>query len=221
MKREECVILLSGGMDSGVLLAWASKRYGNIHAIGFDYGSRHNSKELACAEALAKKYKADFIKIQIPFINELFDSSLLKSGESVPDGSYNDTDMHSTVVPFRNGIMLSIAIGFAENKGIGTVLIAAHSGDHPVYPDCRKEFIKAMSDAASSGTYANVKVEAPFAGIGKAQIAETGRNLDFDFMLTWSCYKGGDIHCGTCATCIERKTALKYENGLDPTRYAA
>jgi len=157
----------------------------------------------------------------MPFINDLFSSSLLQTGENIPDGSYNDNDMRSTVVPFRNGIMLSIAAGYAENKGIRKVLIGAHSGDHPVYPDCSPVFIDAMSKASQSGTYANVSIEAPFAAIGKDKIAEIGRSLDFDFSLTWSCYKGGEIHCGICATCIERKIALEFTKGLDPTRYSS
>jgi 7-cyano-7-deazaguanine synthase len=222
MPDEDCVILLSGGMDSGVLLAWAKKRYeGTIYTLGFSYGSKHNEKELACAKRLSEIYIAQFVLIEMPFINNLFSSSLLQAGENIPDGSYNDTDMRSTVVPFRNGIMLSIAAGFAENKGISKVLIGAHSGDHTVYPDCRPGFIDAMSKASKSGTYANVTIEAPFAAIGKDKIAEIGRSLDFDFSLTWSCYKGGDIHCGTCATCIERKIALEQDKGLDPTRYSS
>lgn len=217
----EAVILLSGGMDSGVLLAWASERYRGMHALSFDYGSKHALKELAMAQSLAHTYHARFIKVALPFMDELLTSSLLKSGEPVPEGSYAHTNMLSTVVPFRNGIMLSIAVGYAENLKIDTVLIAAHAGDHPVYPDCRKSFMDAMSQAAELGTYTGVKVEAPFADRTKADIAEMGRTLGFDFARTWSCYKGGDIHCGLCATCIERKAALGFEQGLDPTRYGA
>jgi len=216
---DAAVILLSGGMDSGVLLAWAGQRYGGIHALSFDYGSKHAAKELAMAEALAKAYHARFVKIELPFMDALFSSSLLKSGDAVPDGSYTEVSMVSTVVPFRNGIMLSIAVGYAENLKIDTVLIAAHAGDHPVYPDCRGSFMDAMDQAAMLGTYAGVRVKAPFIDLSKEDIATLGRSLDFDFARTWSCYKGGQIHCGVCATCIERKAALKFDQGLDPTRY--
>ena len=216
---DAAVILLSGGMDSGVLLAWASQRYREIHALSFDYGSKHAAKELAMAEELAQAYQARFIKVALPFMDELFSSSLLKSGEAVPEGSYAHANMISTVVPFRNGIMLSVAIGYAENHKIDTVLIAAHAGDHPVYPDCRGSFMEAMDQAAQQGTYAGVRVKAPFVELTKEAIAQMGRSLGLDFARTWSCYKGGDVHCGVCATCIERKAALGFEQGLDPTRY--
>jgi 7-cyano-7-deazaguanine synthase len=206
-------------MDSGVLLAWASQRYHGIHALSFDYGSKHAARELAMAEDLAKAYQARFIKVGLPFMDDLFSSSLLKSGEAIPEGSYAEANMLSTVVPFRNGIMLSIAIGYAEDLKIGTVLIAAHAGDHPVYPDCRGSFMDAMDQAAMQGTYAGVRVQAPFVDFTKETIAKMGRSLGFDFTRTWSCYKGGDIHCGVCATCIERKAALGFGQGLDPTRY--
>lgn len=215
----EAILLLSGGMDSGVLLAVSARKYDRIHTVGFDYGSRHNTRELAMAKILAERYGASFETISLPFVNELFSSSILLSGENVPEGSYNDTNMRSTVVPFRNGIMLSIAVGLAENLGIRDVLIAAHAGDHPVYPDCRESFVSAMSRAASAGTYAGVRVIAPFVAISKPDIARIGRDMGFDFSLTWSCYKGGELHCGKCATCNERKASLGFEKGLDPTRY--
>jgi 7-cyano-7-deazaguanine synthase len=219
VKTNEAVLLLSGGMDSGVLLAVSRSGYAKIHAVGFDYGSRHNARELTMAKCLADKYEASFTTIALPFVNDLFSSSILLSGGNVPEGSYNDTNMRSTVVPFRNGIMLSVAIGMAENLGIKDVLIAAHAGDHPVYPDCRESFVNAMSKAANEGTYTGVRVIAPFVSISKAKIAEIGRGTGFDFSLTWSCYKGRDLHCGKCATCNERKTALGFDRGLDPTRY--
>lgn len=218
---KDAIILLSGGMDSGVLLAWARPRYERMHAISFDYGSKHAAKELAMAAALAREYDATFTKVGLPFMNELFSSSLLSSGEEIPDGPYREDSISSTVVPFRNGIMLSIAVGLAENLHVPEVLIASHSGDHPIYPDCRKEFTQAMSLAATLGTFARVSVEAPFAGFDKRAIARVGREAGLDFTMTWSCYKGLDLHCGTCATCIERKQALEHEKGLDPTRYAA
>lgn len=215
----DAVLLLSGGMDSGVLLAWAAPRYREIHCLSFDYGSKHAARELAQAAALAARYHARFITVDLPFINALFSSSLLQSGEAVPEGSYAEANMRSTVVPFRNGIMLAVAVGYAENHTIDTVLIAAHAGDHPVYPDCRMDFVTAMSQAATAGTYAGVRVEAPFVNLHKREIAVLGRELGFDFAQTWSCYQGGEIHCGRCATCLERKTALGFEQGLDPTRY--
>lgn len=217
--KEDTVILLSGGMDSGVLLAWAQSRYTTIHALCFDYGSKHARKETYMARRLAQEYGAAFTEVELPFINTLFSSSLLQSGEEIPDGPYRTDSISSTVVPFRNGIMLAIATGYAETHRIGTVLIASHAGDHPVYPDCTKEFSEAMSQAATLGTFTGVKVEAPFSSLDKRGIARIGRDLGFDFTITWSCYKGQDLHCGTCATCLERKYALEHDTGLDPTRY--
>ena len=216
----DAVILLSGGMDSGVLLACAKNQYETIHALTFDYGSKHAKREIAKAKALANKYGAVFKKIKLPFISSLFSSSLLETGPDIPDGPYRTESMSSTVVPFRNGILLSIAVGYAENHKIEHVLIASHKGDHPVYPECRVSFNKAMAEAAFEGTYTKVKILALFEGLDKKQIAQKGRSLGFDFTMTWSCYKGLDLHCGRCATCLERKAALDFKKGLDPTRYA-
>jgi 7-cyano-7-deazaguanine synthase len=215
----DAVILLSGGMDSGVMMAWARPRFSRLHALSFDYGSKHAEKELIMAQKLAATYDTFFTKVELPFINTLFSSSLLQSGSEIPDGPYRTDSISSTVVPFRNGIMLSVAVGYAENHQIPTVLIASHSGDHPIYPDCTLSFTQAMSQAAALGTFTKVKIEAPFAGFDKRQIAGIGHDLNFDFTRTWSCYKGLKQHCGTCATCLERKYALKFEAGLDPTRY--
>ncbi|HHO75164.1 MAG TPA: 7-cyano-7-deazaguanine synthase QueC [Deltaproteobacteria bacterium] len=215
----DTVILLSGGMDSGVLLAWARSRFSRIVCLYFDYGSRHQEKEYAMAQRLATHFGTSLTRIDLPFMNDLFSSSLLTSGPEIPDGPYADDNISSTVVPFRNGIMLSIAVGYAENHDIGNVLIASHSGDHPIYPDCRASFTDAMSKAATEGTSRGIKIEAPFHAMAKEDIAETGRKMGFDFSMTWSCYKGLSLHCGRCATCLERKTALGYDKGLDPTEY--
>jgi 7-cyano-7-deazaguanine synthase len=217
----DAVILLSGGMDSGVLLAWARERYDQMHALYFDYGSKHAAQERLRAVGLARHYGAVLTRIDIPFVNELFSSSLLSSGEEIPEGPYQADSISSTVVPFRNGIMLAIAAGYAENNRIPTVLIASHSGDHPIYPDCRESFTRAMSHAAAEGTFTKVEIQAPFASLDKKGIAELGRMIKFDFTMTFSCYKGGEKHCGLCATCLERKEALRHDEGLDPTEYLA
>ena len=218
---KKAVILLSGGMDSGVLLAWAHEKFDRVHGLYLDYGSKHAGQEYQRASALAGHYKAALTRIEIPFINEHFSSSLLSSGAEIPEGPYKMDSISSTVVPFRNGIMLAIAVGLAENLHIPTVLIGSQSGDHPIYPDCRESFTRAMSRAAAEGTFTKVEILAPFATLDKKGIARKGRDLRFDFRMTFSCYKGGEVHCGVCATCLERKEALGHDKGHDPTEYLA
>lgn len=142
-------------------------------------------------------------------MHKYFKSALLSSPDDIPEGSYADGNMKSTVVPFRNGIMLSIACGIAESNGFCRVMIANHSGDHSVYPDCRPGFVKAMSEAMSEGTYEHVVVDAPYTSLSKTDIARRGKELGIDYNETYSCYKGGAVHCGKCATCIERMEALR------------
>lgn len=215
----EAVIVLSGGMDSTVLLAHEISRGAKVAAISFDYGSRHNHRELPLALACCAKYGVDHKTVDLPFINRLFNSSLLKSGSAVPDGAYDAANMKSTVVPFRNGILMAIAVGYAESLGAERVLLGSHSGDHFIYPDCRPEFNSAFDRAARLGTGGLVRVGLPFAEMDKRDIGDLGRELGVDFSATWTCYKGGDIHCGTCGACDERKYALRHDQGLDPTTY--
>lgn len=213
------VIVLSGGMDSSVLLADCLMADKKVSAISFDYGSKHNSRELPMAADLCRRYDIDHRIVPLPFINDLFASDLLKSGGDVPDGMYNAPDMKKTVVPFRNGIMLAIAVGFAESIGADEVLLASHSGDHFIYPDCRPKFNAAFSDAALIGTDSKVTIRFPYAEIDKRDIGDLGRKLGVDFNKTWTCYKGRIVHCGTCGACQERKYALRHDTGQDTTEY--
>jgi 7-cyano-7-deazaguanine synthase len=159
------------------------------------------------------------VVIPLGFMHQYFKSSLLESGENIPDGSYDEENMKSTVVPFRNGVMLAVAAGIAESNGLTKILIANHGGDHTIYPDCRPEFIAAMDAAVNAGTFANVHVVAPYTNWSKADIAKRGEVLGLDYTETWSCYKGGDVHCGTCGTCVERKEALREAGIADNTKY--
>ena len=143
-----------------------------------------------------------------------FKSSLLEGAEAIPEGDYNDENIHSTVVPFRNGIMLAIAAGLAESRELTRVMMANHFGDHVIYPDCSEEFVRHMSSAMTAGTYVGVQVLAPYTTISKTDIARIGKRLGIDYSLTYSCYKGGPRHCGRCATCRERMQALR-EAGID------
>ena len=219
-EKRKAIIVLSGGMDSGVLLADYSTKVDFVGAIFFNYGSRHNLKEMACAEILAERYGVPLHKIDMPFINQLFNSSLLSSSDmEIPDGHYEEESMKSTVVPFRNGIMLAIATGFAESSDADLVLIGSHAGDHAIYPDCRPEFNQAFAQAAKHGTYNQVEISAPYSTISKGGIAKIGYAIDFPFQNSWTCYKGQEVHCGTCGSCTERKEALAQPGHSDPTKY--
>ena len=214
---KDSVIVVSGGMDSVTLLY--EKKDEIALGISFDYGSNHNHNELPLAALHCQRLGIAHVVIPLGFMHQYFKSSLLESGESIPDGSYDEENMKSTVVPFRNGVMLAVAAGIAESNGLTKVLIANHGGDHTIYPDCRPEFIAAMDAAVEAGTFARVRVVAPYTNISKADIARRGRALGIDYAETWSCYKGGHVHCGTCGTCVERKEALREAGIEDNTTY--
>lgn len=211
------IIVLSGGMDSVTMLhEFASEIK---VAVSFDYGSKHNAKEIPFAALHCQQLGIQHIVIPLDFMTRYFKSSLLMGGEDIPEGNYDDENMKSTVVPFRNGIMLSVAAGLAESHGLKRLFIANHFGDHAIYPDCRARFIKAMSEAVSEGTYEHIRIEAPYTGISKTDIAKRGAKLGINYAETWSCYKGGEKHCGKCGTCMERKEAFREAGLTDPTIY--
>ena len=214
---KDSVIVVSGGMDSVTLLY--EKKDEIALGISFDYGSNHNHNELPLAALHCQRLDIEHVVVPLGFMHQYFKSSLLESGESIPDGSYDEENMKSTVVPFRNGVMLAVAAGIAESNGLTKVIIANHGGDHTIYPDCRPEFIAAMDAAVEAGTFARVRVVAPYTNISKADIARRGRALGIDYAETWSCYKGGHVHCGTCGTCVERKEALREAGIEDNTTY--
>lgn len=211
----KAVIVYSGGLDSTTLLY--EYKDSIALAVSFDYGSKHNKRELEYAAINCKRLGIRHLVIPLEFMGKYFRSDLLIGGGDIPEGSYADSNMKSTVVPFRNGIMLSIAAGLAESYELDAIMLANHSGDHAIYPDCRPEFIEGMAAAVEAGTYNGVKVFSPYCNMTKRDIALRGRELGVDFSLTYSCYKGGEKHCGRCGTCVERKEALE---GFDPTEYS-
>ena len=213
------LVLLSGGMDSVTALYWARQQHEVVGAVSFDYGSKHNEKEIAFAVWHCAQMKVKHDTVALPFVNDLFASDLLKSGGDIPDGHYEEQSMKRTVVPFRNGIMLAIACGIAESREAEALVIAAHSGDHAIYPDCREPFMHSMATAMREGTYARIELLRPFIDKDKTAIAQLGHDLGIDFAQTWSCYKGGHIHCGTCGTCVERREAFLNAGLVDPTEY--
>ena len=214
---KDSVIIVSGGMDSTTLLY--DRRDEIALAISFDYGSNHNAREIAYAEMHCKRLGIEHITIPLDFMHKYFRSSLLEGADAIPEGHYADENMKSAVVPFRNGIMLAVAAGVAESRNLTKLLIANHGGDHTIYPDCRPEFISAMDSATNAGTYVGVRVVAPYTNITKGDIARIGKKLGIDYAETWSCYKGGEKHCGKCGTCVERKEALAYAGIEDTTEY--
>ena len=217
MTAHDSLIVVSGGMDSVTLLY--DMKDSIALAVSFDYGSNHNAREIPLAAMHCGRLSLRHITIGLDFMQKYFKSSLLDGADAIPEGHYADDNMKSTVVPFRNGIMLAIAAGIAESNGLKNVLIANHGGDHAIYPDCRPEFVSAMDAATTAGTYVGVRVVAPYTNLTKADIARKGKRLGIDYAETWSCYKGGEKHCGRCGTCVERREALAEAGIEDSTEY--
>jgi len=210
----KALLIYSGGLDSTTLLY--EYKDSIALAVSFYYGSKHNAREIACAVDNCQALGIKHMVIPLDFMGQYFKSDLLQSGGKIPEGSYADDNMKSTVVPFRNGIMLAIAAGLAESYELDTIMMANHGGDHAIYPDCRPEFVDAFGKAVEAGTYIGIKLLSPYCNITKRDIALRGKALGIDYSKTYSCYKGGEKHCGKCGTCVERKEALE---GFDPTEY--
>ena len=214
---KDSLIVLSGGLDSTTMLYEYRDRISM--AVSFHYGSNHNDREIDFAKLHCERLDIPHMIIRLPFIKQFFRSSLLSGADAIPEGNYDEENMKSTVVPFRNGIMLSIAAGIAENNRLQYIMLANHAGDHTIYPDCRPEFVNAMNDAVHAGTWNGVRILAPYTNITKADIARRGKELGLDYAETWSCYKGGEYHCGVCGTCRERIEALREAGIEDHTIY--
>ena len=214
---KDAIIVISGGMDSTTMLYEFQDEI--ALAVTFDYGSTQNTREREFAILHCKRLGIKHLIIPLDFMHQYFKSSLLGSPDDIPEGNYDDENMKSTVVPFRNGIMLAVACGIAESNGLKRVMIANHAGDHAIYPDCRPAFVEAMSAAMQNGTYDHVAVFAPYTGLTKTDIARRGAALGLDYSETYSCYKGREKHCGKCGTCRERREALREAGINDPTMY--
>jgi 7-cyano-7-deazaguanine synthase len=199
------LLILSGGLDSTSAL-YIHKNYISL-AVSFNYGSNHNSREIEMAAYNCEKLGIEHKIIDLKEVFKGMKSSLLGT-EAVPYGHYEDETMKSTVVPFRNGIMLSIATAIAEDNNLGSVMIGSHKGDNAVYPDCRPEFNAGIRAAMRMGTYNNIDLVAPFETITKKELAQKGIEAGMNPDFTYSCYEGGEIHCGKCSTCRERDWAL-------------
>ena len=213
------LVNLSGGLDSTVLLYYLMRKGAEVHAISFNYGSKHNDIEIKHAEKICEKLGISHQTISLDFINKCFKSDLLQNGGEIPEGHYAAENMKSTVVPFRNGIFYSISAGLAESYNCDFIALASHAGDHTIYPDCRGEFTQSMYNSIRLGTEKGIQLIAPFNKISKTDIVKIGNELNVDFSSTYSCYKGKEKHCGKCGTCIERKEAFQESNVMDPTTY--
>lgn len=220
MKKTLCIV--SGGMDS-VTLAYLAKQEGHLgYMLSFDYGQRHKKELHYAAKAAAALGVPHSIIDLTPITPHLKGSSLTDSANvAVPDGHYTQDSMKQTIVPNRNAIMLAIAYGVAAGEGCNQVGTAVHSGDHYIYPDCRPAFIKKFADMqnAALGDMWQISLWTPFVSISKAGITAQGVSLDVPYADTWSCYKGGEIHCGRCGTCVERQEAFALAPAPDPTVY--
>lgn len=212
-------VLLSGGLDSTTALHCAAAEHRITCALAFRYGSNHTERELACARWQAEHLGVPYIELDMSAMASHLSSALLSGAEAIPTGDYAPENLKQTVVPFRNGIFLAIAAGIAESKGAEGIVIAAHSGDHAIYPDCREEFMAAMGEAIRLGTYARLQILRPFIRASKGDIVREGLRLGVDYAHTYSCYRGGERHCGLCATCRERKAAFAAAGAPDPTPY--
>jgi 7-cyano-7-deazaguanine synthase len=223
MSERRAVVVLSGGLDS-TTMAYSLRAEGYaLAAISFDYGQRHR-KELDFAEQISADLGASWTLIDLHaagLTSVLAGSALTDDTVAVPDGHYADESMRITVVPNRNAIMLSIACALAVTREAEAVAFGAHTGDHFIYPDCRPAFVRAFSTMVNLAVegFASIDILTPFLSMTKADIVKLGNELHVPFERTWSCYKGGAVHCGTCGTCYERREAFALAQVVDPSEY--
>lgn len=215
---KKALVIVSGGMDSVTLLYDIVKQLGikNVMALTFNYGSKHNAKEIAKAIKSCYILGVKHEIISLKDIFKYFDSSLLQGGKAIPHGHYEQENMKKTVVPFRNGILLAVAVGYAESNNIDSVYYGAHSGDHSIYPDCRRDFVEAMNAASNLGTYNTIQIIAPYSDISKVEILKKGIELEVNYKCTWTCYEGESEPCGKCGSCVERISAFIKNDLQDP-----
>ena len=219
----KALVLASGGVDSSTALAMAVSKYGNenVIALSVSYGQKHD-KEIEAAKKIAAHYGVEQKFLDLSLIFKDSESSLIKtSGEAIPEGSYEEQKKEgqvSTYVPFRNGLFLASAASIAQANGCSVVIYGAHADDAAgaAYPDCTPEFNDTMNKSIWEGTGHEVRIEAPFVNMTKAQIVKKGLDLKVPYEYTWSCYEGGETPCGVCATCIDRAKAFEENGAEDP-----
>lgn len=216
---QKIIVVFSGGMDSTTLLYHIRDAGHPVKAISIDYGQRH-VRELEAARQICAAIEVEHVVADLSAINPLLgDNSLSGRNVDVPEGHYEEESMKLTVVPNRNMIMLSVAIGWAISQEFDAVAYGAHSGDHAIYPDCRPEFADALDQAAQLCDWRGIKLLRPFVDLDKGDIARRGAELNVPFAMTWTCYKGNEKHCGKCGACTERREAFAKHGLDDPTVY--
>jgi 7-cyano-7-deazaguanine synthase len=215
------VLIYSGGMDSTVLLYHLLDAGQSVAALSVDYGQRHK-REIEAAAAICGRLEVEHRIADLQGLAPLMTgSSLTDPSVEVPHGHYEEETMKATVVPNRNMLLLATATAWALARKAETVAYAAHSGDHAIYPDCREEFAEAMDRAIQLADWHKVRLQRPFVELSKADIVRRGAELGVPFAETWSCYEGGEVHCGRCGTCVERREAFHLAGVKDPTVYSA
>jgi len=215
---QKVVVIYSGGMDSFTVLNKALQQGHDVSALSFNYGQRH-VKELDVAATVCKSLEIPHKIVDITAINSLLAGSSLTDDIDIPEGHYEQESMKSTVVPNRNMILLSLAIGYAVSENAQAVYYGAHSGDHAIYPDCRPEFVRQMNVVSKLANYDPVEVVAPYLDVDKNAILADGLKMDLDYSNTWTCYNGRDKACGKCGACIERLEAFAANEQSDPLSY--
>ena len=217
--KKKVVVIYSGGMDSYTVLHKALEEGLQPFALTFNYGQRH-IKEIDVAREVCLSLNVDHKIIDISSINELIGgSSLTDSSIDVSSGEYQNENMINTVVPNRNMILLSMAIGYAVSIGAEKVYYGAHSGDHEIYPDCRPIFVEKMNAVASVANYEKVSIYSPYLNNDKIGILKDGLRMGLDYSKTWTCYNGREKACGVCASCVERLDAFTKNALIDPLAY--
>ena len=212
------IVVYSGGLDSFTLLNEAILSGKDVSALSFDYGQKHK-KELHFVEKFCAQESIDSKIVDVSSIKELFQGSSLTDEIDIPKGHYEDDSMKSTVVPNRNMILISLALGYAVTKEAEEVWFGAHAGDHAIYPDCRPEFVEKMDAVARIANYSPIAVKAPYIAMSKTEILAIGLNMQLDYGLTWTCYEGKELACGSCGACHERLESFAANNVIDPIKY--
>ncbi|MCF2948198.1 7-cyano-7-deazaguanine synthase QueC [Paraglaciecola aquimarina] len=215
---QKVVVIFSGGMDSFTVLNLAVKQGYEIFALSFDYGQRHK-KELDYASRACQELGVHHKIVDISAINQLIGGSSLTSDIDVAEGHYAEESMKTTVVPNRNMILLSMAVGYAVSLEANKVYYGAHSGDHAIYPDCRPEFVHKMNDVCAIANYEAVEIVTPYLNVSKIDILTAGLKMNLDYAKTWTCYNGREKACGKCGACQERLEAFEKNQVTDPLAY--